>query len=330
MKYIENLLPVFRTYQICGFAPFSIPFDSKQIWHDGSSDKNRRKWTIYNVVLLVTLLFLVILNFVYHELHIRDENSTMLSYLSFLMFSAMRLLAVFIVIESLWARNEQMQLLVLLQTVDTILNKKLDIPIEYKSMRRIGIFWMIFWLIKITILQTLIFIILLNQNKNIGLVLLSLWYTVPLFISSIRYLQVTHYIDLIGYRFKAISGYIKEVCEKLPELNSKDAFLKHDNDSMENSDLYDQVVLLRKAYHHLWETTNFMNSAFRWSLLLSIGCSFVIILVNSYRSLVWLLTADAKKSRSILVFFTWTIYHSLYFIKLSGSCYRVLRKVRLS
>lgn len=333
MKYIKHMFAIFRTYQLCGFSPFALPFDPNQIWcaiH--SSDKRHRRWLIYNYSLLVTLFLLVVCNFVYHEIHSDTRVSTMLNYLTFLMFSAMRMLAVFVVFESLLTRSRQMQMLYLLNDVDEILSKDLVITLS-----RSGLFWLIFWLIKLTSLQTMIFIMKYGRTRSVLSVSLSLWYTVPLFISSIRYYQVTHYIELIGHRFKLLSNYTNSISGREFEIKSKiqtvvrGQFQTEEDNFKRNNDLYDEVVRIRRVYHNLWQATICLNSSFRWSLLLSIGCSFVIILVNSYRSLLYILSKPDDRAKfggnSIIIFFIWAVFHSIYFVKLSGSCYNVLRKV---
>lgn len=329
MKYIKLMFAIFRTYQLCGFSPFPLPFDSKS---NHSLDKRHRRWLIYSYSLLVTLFLLVVCNFVYHEIHSDTRVSTMLNYLTFLMFSAMRMLAVFVVFESLLTRSRQTQMLYLLNDVDEILSKDLVITLDYRHLRRSSLYWLIFWLIKLTALQTMIFIMRYGQTRSILSVLLSLWYTVPLFISSLRYYQVTHYIELIGYRFKLLSNYAYSICGRKFEIKPKIQTLRSKEDNFKrNNDLYDEVVRIRRIYHNLWQATIFLNSSFRWSLLLSIGCSFVIVLVNSYRSLLYALSKPDDRAKfggdSIIIFFIWAVFHSIYFVKLSGSCYNVLRKV---
>lgn len=332
MKYIKHLFVIFRTYQLCGFSPFPLPFDPNQIWSTKhSSDERQRRWLIYSYSLLVTLFLLVVCNFVYHEIHSDARVSTMLNYLTFLMFSAMRMLAVFVVFESLLTRSRQIQMLYLLNDVDEILSKDLAVTLDYRHLRRSGLFWLIFWLIKLTSLQTMIFIMRYSRTRNVLSVLLSLWYTIPLFISSIRYYQVTHYIELIGYRFKLLSNYANLICGRKSKIKSKIQTLMSEDNFKRNNDLYDEIVRIRRIYHNLWQATIFLNSSFRWSLLLSIGCSFVIVLVNSYRSLLYVLSKPDDRAKfggnTIIIFFIWAVFHSTYFVKLSGSCYNVLRKV---
>lgn len=333
MKYIKHLFAIFRTYQLCGFSPFPLSFDRNHIWGaKHSSDKRHQRWLIYSYSLLVTLFLLVVCNFVYHEIHSDTRVSTMLNYLTFLMFSTMRMLAVFVVFESLLTRNRQMQFLYLLNDVDEILTKDLAVTLDYRRLRQSGLLWLIFWLIKLTSLQTMIFVMRYGRTRSVLSVLLSLWYTIPLFISSMRYYQVTHYIELLGYRFKLLSNYANSICGRKYEIKYKIQTLMSKADhSKRNSDVYNEVVRMRRIHHHLWRATICLNSSFRWSLLLSIGCSFVIVLVNNYRSLLYALSKPDDRAKfggsSIIIFITWAVFHSIYFVKLSSNCYNVLRKV---
>lgn len=60
MKYIEILVPIFRIYQLCGFAPFKIPLDARKDAHQQVS----HFWQIYNGLFLIYLSVLVFFNIV--------------------------------------------------------------------------------------------------------------------------------------------------------------------------------------------------------------------------------------------------------------------------
>lgn len=91
--------------------------------------------------------------------------------------------------------------------------------------------------------------------------------------------------------------------------------------------IYDQIVSLRQIYHNLWENTGQFNNTFKWSLLLMIGTSFVTIVVNFYRTLVWLITPSEADIEVIILFFVWSAGHTFYFIRLSSACNNVSQQV---
>lgn len=332
MEFITAQLSIFRIYQFCGFAPFSMPSNSKKVHFNFKESQNifNNKWIIYNGFLLCSLGVFVVFNFVFADEQIKDDaDSKMLNYFGFIITSCMRILPVLIVVESLWNQRQQIQLLICLDNVDKIFFDKLDHKIKYAKMSKQTYSWMIFWLVKLFVLQVAVSTLYSRLTQNIGMMILFFLYTVPLLVSSIRYFQIIHYIQLIGYRFESMKSHLEQMCRTAKVWNTTNVIslsLGH-FDIKSINEMSKEIILLREIYNCLWEATSYVNFTFRWSLLLSIGSSFVIVVANYYRTLVWLLTPKAGDGDEVILFLAWSIYHTIYLVKLSSACYDVSQEV---
>lgn len=96
--------------------------------------------------------------------------------------------------------------------------------------------------------------------------------------------------------------------------------------------VHNDIVILRKIYHILWENTRQLNILFKWSLLLLIAGNFIVIVVNYYRILVWLLFNNPipveKKLNFFGIFMAYTIGQTVYPIILSNVCHNVSQQVK--
>lgn len=329
MLFVNELLIIFRLYQFCGFAPFRIPFDSKK-----SAQRNGfAKWSIYNGVLIIYLGSLVLHSIISYQSVIEKQGGQLLTYLNFLIASVGRILAVIIAAESIANRKQHIQFLKHFDDIDRIYCDELFVFINYKKMRRNALFWLFIWIIKSIILISLVFAEVLRADIIAWKKTMSFFLTVPLLISVLKYFQVIHYIQSLGYRFEMINEKLTDIYAKTNRLNLNEKRLSSSNnkeiDKSVDEVIYDEIVALRRIFYALWENTEQLNKTFRWSLLLLIATSFAIILVNYYRVLVWLLiNREVEDLYTIIVYTFWSTGHAFYFIKLSKTCHHISQEVR--
>lgn len=332
MKFQRELLLIFRAFQFFGFSPFPVPLNVKTL------KANQYKWYIYNAIVIIIFAALVLHNMISYKRFLEGDGTQMLTYLSFITINLVRWIAIAIAIESVINSKQQIEFLLKLDKIDGIFLDDLGIKLDYKRMRNIALFWLALWLFKSI---ALIIMVLLDVFKyDIGLWDKFMWFflTVPLVISAIRYFQIIQYIRSLGYRFKTINMRLSEIYESTYRLhtgekrtNKRNAeTLAGENTCSNDEEIYDDIVTLRRIFHILWECTGLLNKSFRWSLLLLTATSFIIIVVNYYRTLVWLLIDRNKEENSlVLMYFVWSCGHVFYFIKLSSTCYHVLQEVKL-
>lgn len=333
MDFQRELLPIFRVYQFCGFAPFPLPLDfSRTI-----PKRSQYKWYIYNGMIIIFFATLVLYNMISYQMFLDGSETKMLTYLSFIMISSVRWLAVVIAIESVLNGKQQVEFISKLCTIDDIFTKELGMKPNYKRMRCVAIFWLAVWFTKSSILTSIFLVDVIRGNISAWEKCFWFLVTIPLILSAIRYYQVTQYIAALGYRFEMINERLNYIYGSTKRLNTKDKLTKKEKSTMnrtesttsDNERIYDEIICLRNIYHILWECTGLLNKPFRWSLLTLIATSFFVIVVNYYRTLVWLLIdRHTDETSNIVMYFIWCSGHVFYFIKLSSTCHNVLQQVR--
>lgn len=313
-------------YQILGFSPFSIP--SKLV-----QSSSRIKWYIYNGVLIIFYTSLVLYNVIFYQIFLEGAKGEMLTYLSFVIITAVRTLTIIIIIESTVNREKQIRFLKQFDDIDSIFHDELATKMNYKMMRRNAFFWLVIWLIKMFVLFTLVLTDILEDDITVWDKFLWILVSIPVIVSVVRYFQIIHYIQLLGYHFELINTRLNEIYASINRLSVCETELNNNNyltviGSIEDG-IYDEIVALRRIFHTLWESTGLLNETFRWSLLFLIATSFVIILVNLYRVLCWLfINPDPDQLYFVVLFTTWSGGHVFYFIKISSACHHISQEVR--
>lgn len=330
--YIKVLLPIFRLYQLSGFSPFSMPPFSRSFLAESRAkiQKDNYKWAVYAKLLCCGLLISAVTSMFTDTTHVVDKASRMLNYMGFLMVMSVRLLAAMVVVESLFGKSEQIQFLSILDSVDRMLQQRAGHMVDQMKTRSTTVTWLIFWIIKIIALQ--IFIVHSSHALQQKGAIKWLWllYVFPMALSSIRFYQLIHYVELIGLRFIALNEHLNNICGTVKRMNASTTFTIQLSQMGGQKDrkVAEEIILLRVIYNQLWEANASMNSSFRWTLLLSIGSSFVIIVVNLYRSLVFLLTTSSQNTLDDVIMFTiWSMYHILYLMKISKACAETIDQV---
>lgn len=325
MKFIKVLLPIFRMYQFFGFTPFPIPFDAEK----AISRKDQRKWLIYIGILIIYLTVMVSYNiFAYQEFLGENKTEPMLSYLSFLIITTVRGLAIVIMVESIVNSKEQVKFLQRLNSVDRIFHDEIGIEQDYEKLRRTAFIWLALWLVQIISLMTIVLVdVFGDESESFWSKMMTFLYVLPLPVTSMRYYQIIQYIASMSYRFQMINKRLETIYSWTNRLSTGEKQLKKKITNSKENKTFEEIVTLRRIYHILWENTAELNNTFKWSLLLMIGTSFVIIVVNFYRTLVWLITPTETGIDVIILFFVWSSGHSFYFVRLASTCYNTLQEV---
>lgn len=323
MKYIEILFPIFRIYQLCGFAPFKIPLDVRRDVHQQVS----QFWQTYNGLFLIYLSVLVFFNVVSYESFLEGKATEMLTYLSYIMICGMRVLAMIVVVESTLKIKQQILLLYQFNEVDHIFCDELAAELDYKKLRRNSFIWMTICCIQNAILLTLFLVEVFRDYENTWDRIKWILYTFPLLVSSIKYFQISSYIKLIGLYFQIINWKLEKILSTENRLHVEQKVKMKNPMKSSTETVYDEIVSMRRIYHVLWKSTAHLNRTFRWSLLLLTGGSFIIIVVNYYRTLVWIITTNPNVNEDIASYLFLSVCHTFYFVDLSGVCYSVSQEV---
>lgn len=329
MIYLEVLLPIFRVLQLFGFVPFTVPFDMK----NPTQVHDELKWKIYNGILIVSISAMVVYNITSYEVFLGDKSTEMVTYLSYMLFCGVRALAAVCVIESTFKKEQQIVFLQQLGQVNEILVKDLGIELDYMRFRRNSIIWLTLWCLVNIVLLTLSLVDIFNDEEDNWIRLKWIFLIVPLLIPSMKYYQIILYIELLGAYFQTINHRVEKILLSKNRLSTQMKSVKKLKSELvkyqANGLIHDEIVSLRRIYHTLWKSTAQLNLTFRWSLLLAIGSSSSIIVVNYYRTLVWLIVSDQGHNTERVAYFIWALCHNFFFIKLSSVCYNVSQEVGL-
>lgn len=321
MELFKSLLPVFRIYQCCGFLPFSMPFDVKM----GIS--GQRKWYIHSGLLVCCFIATIIYNLVSFQKYMGGEQSQLLDYLSFIIITMIRIVAVVITTESLLNRTQQIQFLLQFYRISHHLREEFGTDLDYKKIRQNTYFWIGIWLVQMTMLLTLIIVELTAESFSIWETIMWIFCTFPIISSSVRYFQIIHYIQLIGFSLEIVKTQLDDIYSRTNRLHvvkneSEESARSHDAEKIEDG-IYDNIVSLRKIYHILWESSVLLNKTFKWSLLSLTAASFIIIVVNYYRTIYYVVSPMEIDLSTLIAFLIWSLGHTFYFIKLSSTCHNV-------
>lgn len=330
--FMTVLLPIFRVYQLCGFAPFAMPPFTRSFLEKSKAkvQQDNHRWAVYAKLLCAILFLAAVISMFTDNTYVVDKASRMLNYMGFLMVMSVRLLAATVVVESIMGTHEQINFLSILDSVDRMLQQRIGQLVDSAKTKTTTIWWIVFWVLKIIALQSfIVFTSHVLQDKG-ALKFVWLLYIIPMAMSSIRYYQLINYVEMIGLRFVALNQHLNNMCDTVKRVNTNSTFSIQLNHSGAQRDkkLVEEIILLRVIYNQLWEASASMNTSFRWTLLLSIGSSFMIIVVNLYRSLVYLLTTSTQNTLDdIIMFFIWSMYHILYLMKISKACAETIDEV---
>lgn len=207
MELIESLLPIFRMYQICGFTPFSVPFDGKK----ELPTTGQLKWIIYSGSVIACLTAMILYNLIEFRYFMGGERSEMLNYLSSIIVTVMRLVSLAITIESVLNRKQQFQFLVQFDKIGHHFRNELETDFDYKKIRKNTFAWTGIWFVQMGILFSLVVLEISKLDGGIWSNLLWLLCTLPILASSIRYIQIIHYIRLLGYCFEMINDRLEYI-----------------------------------------------------------------------------------------------------------------------
>lgn len=198
------------------------------------------------------------------------ENNNSLSLLvGGLVFVGVLLTHLINLIQAFCSVSQQNEISRKFDQIDLILENRLLIHIDYKSIRRRLItkyFLLILVFLAIHIVSiTAVTIYKVAFNYYIHLI-------IPVGAIRLRCIQNMFYVDLINEKLKSMNQKLNDI---ILRNHDKMAFIlfsqKHhtfDNkDKKATSSLYEQIVILKQIYGKIFDISNLINDVFGWSLL---------------------------------------------------------------
>lgn len=246
-----------------------------------------------------------------------------------------RVTCISIVIESWLKRSLQISFLNKINEIDTILNKKLQISLNYEMQRRKSIRRLITIIGLYLCLQMIVFTVSFDPEMSLFLVFCAL-YAVPLFVCTIRYEQFISYVDLITYRFHLINKCIKtlilkktfddvKTLEKFPQFVYNRSFFIGQDKKLEAHLIMNKIKHLRDTYRLLIKVNQMLCRFFNWSMLANMFNDYCNVLINLY----WLTLNVVQQGTKIEFFFSlfWSLFNMGMLILLTRACYFACNEV---
>lgn len=246
------LKPLFRILQITCLAPFNLTKTNKFY---------KSYFMMFYSIVLILMSLSVLTSVTFKRYSILETDV----FISGNIMSVVHLIGIWIshlitLIESLIKRRQQIEFLEKLREIDYIFEKRIGYNFKYKSLQRSIIFHMIGWGSLYTLLESYLFILLLDVDYKFGRFLRN-WaiHMIPFSFCCLRYFQVITYVLFLKLRFRFLNKSLVET--------------KHE---IEN------LTLLKSVYSKLWNLSNLINQSFGLSILINIATNFISITINFY------------------------------------------------
>lgn len=324
MQFAVTLLPIFRVWQLFCLSPFGLTKKGLKV-----SRENTHRSIV--IVCLIIHTIILIHGLVYSSYFIgwTTSKSTVLNYSNLISLTSTRSLTILIIIESFVKRSTQIHFLEKISKIDSILTYKLNINIKFDAYRQSNLIWSTIWLLffMIDVVAVFVFVYLYTDEY-----FLRLWaaIAIPFFICSLRYHQMVTYVMLIRNRYMIINEVIRDIHKtNNTKMNNRDISLTANifvkkAQSTANVDqfiIFKKLNDLREVYQLLYESTEYINDIFRWSLPINIAIGFHEALVNTYFVFVCLISPKIDLWRQIAAGILTASYHFMEIIALSDTCH---------
>lgn len=197
------------------------------------------------------------------------------------------LLEMSILIEAFIKARQEEKFMKNLLEIDRILMHHFDIDLKMSELKRSAIKQLLIWISIIGLFSGF----LLIKHYNTAFFIYSLNSIPSYFSASLLYFQIISWSDLIRYRLYIVNRLIRhqhktiEKSNKIVQKSSDTPLQMANRDSIENSDCgidCDEEKLksfykFSDLYNRLWIQTNLINERFKFSVVLTIGNDFILL-----------------------------------------------------
>lgn len=263
--------------------------------------KYHKKWRIINFLWIVINLTVFIFLIISPTTHIFTRNYSHVSEIIELVDYVFALATVMVVFVHAQTVNEKDLIWhEKLHQLDRLLHEKYRVTINHKAIGR----WNL-WKVLITFTVSVVFSTIHVYYETLNDTYIPLYYVQFHYLKTIinvRYIQNFTRIDFIKSYILAVHDAVEKVVKRNTVewkivLVMDIANRKH-NDQGRKIDDVDDILMFKRFYATIFETTKLWENCFGWSLLLQISYTFIDLTFNLYRFFVGLLNLD-DRNRSI-------------------------------
>lgn len=327
MDFFDSLAVALQIWQFVCLSPFSLKNHQMQ-----SISKNIHRNFSFTVIFIQCVIIILSMVFLKHIIYSGLPQT--LRTIDTIQLIFIQLTALVIFWESYRKRFVQMDFLRKINSIDFILEYKIGISPNYMERKNTNIRRLLRWIfmdISIFIVNFVIMFIALHIAYRWWLILFS-----SFLICSLRYYQITTYVDIIHYRYCQINQFINNIqlqSEPNENLNVdlaktlgnvRTIFQKY-----KNRRNYEKLADLRRICRLLSSANRSINDMFKWSIPTIIVNDFLHILVNCY----WTMRIFLE-NRAPLYYLVppllWTFLNINHLISLSAVCHYATEEVGYS
>lgn len=296
MPIFCSINSLMRIYQCFGLAPFAF-------------NQKTRKWQSSSLFIRISLA-IVFYNatifcgtLIFNETFINYKNANFRVYLLALMLSWTHVHAICAVLELLLKRRKQIELLNILEMLDTLYSQHLNIKVDFLKLNRMNRRIVFLW-----ICEVLAFVITdlfyYTQTKNKRIIAYVLCYTPSFAICRLSYAYSIILVSLINEYIVVLNIYLKSITKRngyyiretfIHELKRKT--INHRKSGGVGVEL-ESILFMKHAYSKLWGGCVTINYQIHCSMVIGLSNDFLILIFNSY----WMFLTLILRSEPYSVF----------------------------
>lgn len=327
IDFFDSLLVPFRLWQCICLSPFNLRIAKKNVipsnWYRN-----------FSIVIILIQVLQIILSFIFLDHLIPAKLTKSVRTLDILTLTLIQFTTLMIFWESYSKRDVQMNFLRKISSIDFILEYKVGIHPTYKKQKKIIDQRLLRWLM----LDIVIFMI------NFGILFVAFdisyrhWtiYYLSFVICSLRYYQITTYVDIIFHRYDQINQFINHLQPFDDNQKNVNVELVKTMENIRNifhtykcCSIYEKLRDVRRVCRLLNSANDNINEMFQSSFPLIIVNDFLQILINSYWVLRILLNPHVKIFYLIPPLF-WTFLNFNHVVSLANVCHHATEEVYFS
>lgn len=319
---MKTIILPFRIFQIFMLSPFGLAEKTLIAMNKSNMKYASIAAIAINLAIFVHGLFIT-------DVYIKYSEKGIQYYLDLFYITMMRILMITILAESLIKRDSQIKFFENVRKADAILTDKLSAGMEYDRNRKenniqTGLWHFMFIATSVT---QLVCWIIANDSHSVYYWTFTL---LPSYIDTLRYFQMTTYVNVTRVRFEIINKTIKsfytfEPTNKMKEILNK----KNIQQSVEVEKylIFKKLINLRQAYIFLYDATEIINDLFRLSVPMMVAKDFIDILTCVYWLFLWILNPSMLTLHLTVTSFAIIIMHMFQIISISNDCHYTVEEV---
>lgn len=324
--FIKTVIVPFRVFQWFCVVPLRLK--------DSFLLEDNNLWTSYSLFTIAVNIAVLTHGLMATDLYTAKNEKPFSFAVKVVLITTIRVLAIVILTEALAKRKKQIKFIDNISKIDSILKQHLNIDPYRKTNTRSNSLMPSLWLI--TYFSHVIVDLACVRSRR-GL-FLRVFYVIPLFVSSLRYLQMILQVNAIQSRLAFINETLRSIFDDpnahVTDLiaGNQDLMKTMRSFSKETTKIkkyltFKKLLHAREIYHLLYENVGLLSDLLKWSLPINVSNDFFCILINVYWCLLWLLRPNWSLLATTIPAFVGTVVHMLHLVLVCNECHYTVEEV---